>query len=363
MKESLVNLLCCLRCQGELQCIIDEEDTSTPWREVLEGELRCRRCGHCYSIRRGIPRMVDGNLPEEVQRTVSGFGWEWEKFDDQIRDTHMTSEANFLDFIWPVEPKLFQDKVVLDAGCGMGRFLKLGAEFGSQEIIGIDLSSSVEVAYRNVREVPNAHVIQADILALPFRCSFDYIFSIGVLQFLQDPKAGFEALTAQLEEAGTISIWVYARENNGWVIRLVSPVRKHITSRIPRPALYGVSHLLAVLLYIGIRVVYKPVNERGTLRRFASLLPYNDYLYYSSRLSYGSLTSVVFDHLTPSLVKYLARDEIESWFREDTFVDISITSRNGMSWRATGSKSGLVARKSDGYNTDPAQMDVPCSTG
>ena len=84
--------------------------------------------------------MIGGHLSNEVRKTVEGFGWQWHKFSDQIQDTYMTSKTNFLDFIYPVTEDFFKHKFVLDAGCGMGRFLKLATEFGSRDVIGVDLS-------------------------------------------------------------------------------------------------------------------------------------------------------------------------------------------------------------------------------
>jgi SAM-dependent methyltransferase len=279
---------------------------------------------------------MGGPLAASVEKTVTGFGYEWQKFDDQIVDTYMTDKTNFLDFIAPVTPDFFRDKIVLDAGCGMGRFLKLAADFGSREVIGVDLSQSVDVAYQHVRHLPNAHVIQADIMALPLKQSFDYIFSVGVLQFLEKPQAGFDRLTSLLHDGGAISVWVYAKENNGWVIRLVNPLRHYVTSRLPRPLLYALSHCLGLPLYLLIKLLYKPANEWKLLSKLARILPYNDYFYYSSRLSYGALASVIFDHLVPSLVTYLSREELADWFSQELFDNVTITSRNNMSWRAYG---------------------------
>lgn len=61
-----------------------------------------------------------------------------------------------------------------------------------------------------------------------------------------------------------------------------------------------------------------------------------DYFYYNSRLSYGALSSVIFDHLVPSPVTYLSKDELAGWFPQERFADVTITSRNNMSWRAHG---------------------------
>jgi SAM-dependent methyltransferase/uncharacterized protein YbaR (Trm112 family) len=343
MKLKLVEFLACPRCGGGLQCDVAQEDSSLPWPEALEGRLWREPCGRQYPISRGVPRLMDGPLPDAVQKTVTGFGYEWQKFDDQIADTYMTDKNNFLDFIAPVAPDFFQDKMALDAGCGMGRFLKLAAEFGGQEVIGVDLSQSVDVAYQHTRQLPNAHVIQGDIMTLPLKPTFDYIFSVGVLQFLERPQAGFDRLTQLLRDGGAISVWVYAKENNGWVIRLINPLRQYVTSRLPRPLLYGLSHCLGLPLYLLIQLLYKPANEWKRLAKLARILPYNDYFYYSSRLSYGALASVIFDHLVPSLVTYLSREELAGWFPQEQFADVTITSRNNMSWRAFGVYNGPTA--------------------
>jgi SAM-dependent methyltransferase len=283
--------------------------------------------------------MITGQLPKEVQKTVDGFGWEWQTFNDQIQNTYMTDKAIFLDFIYPTAEDFFEGKLVLDAGCGMGRFLKLGAEFGSSEIIGVDLSQSVEAAYRNTRSLANAHVVQANILALPFFKNFDYIFSVGVLHHMQNPKEGFSQLVKLLKDNGRISVWVYAKENNGWVIYLLSPLRKYVTSRLPRPVLYVISYFLGLILYSCLQLIYKPANESKLGSRLRRFFPYNDYLYYSSRLTFASLVSVVFDHLAPQLAAYISREEFESWFREEDLAAVTITARNNMSWRGQGTRA------------------------
>jgi len=281
--------------------------------------------------------MLTEPLSPAVHNTVDGFGFEWLKFDQQIQDTYMTGKAHFFDFIYPITEEFFDGKFVLDAGCGMGRFLKLGAEFGSSQIIGVDLSQSVEAAYQNTRHLANAHVVQADIFALPFTNIFDYIFSIGVLHHLDDPGKGFSQLVKLLKKDGRISVWVYSKENNRLVIAL-TPFRKHITSRLPKPILLGLSHFLGSFLYLLYHLVYKPLNETKLGNKFKHLLPYNDYFYYSSRLSYRSLVSVVFDHLVPELAEYISRDELNDWFIQANLDSVSITPRNNMSWRGLGTR-------------------------
>jgi hypothetical protein len=155
---------------------------------------------------------------------------------------------------------------------------------------------------------------------------------------MQDPKEGFSRLVGLLGEEGRISVWVYSRENNGWVINLMSPLRKHVTSYLPKPVLHALSRFLGLILYACVRLIYKPANENRLGLRLGHVLPYNDYLYYVSRLTYTSLVSVVFDHLAPQLTSYISKEEIGSWFREADLSDIVITSRNNMSWRGQGTR-------------------------
>jgi len=301
MKEKLLEYLACPLCRGTLRCEITQISADFPWKEILDGSLHCRQCQKAYPIRAGIPRLIPDQQVEEVQKTVDGFGYEWNKFNRQIADTYMSQQQNFYDFIHPVTAGFFEGKRVLDAGCGMGRFLKLGAEFGSTEIIGVDLSATVDAAYGNTCRLPNAHVVQGDILRLPFKTCFDYIFSVGVLQFLPEPRRGFQELT-----------------------------------RLPHSFLYLISCMLGAVLFAGLNIVYRPANEWKILKKIGPRLPKNEYLYYTARLSYHEITSVIFDHLVPQLVVYLSKAELIDWFEKEQLHQIEISSRNNMSWRAHG---------------------------
>ena len=73
--------------------------------------------------------MAPDLLTEDVRKTTEGFGWQWQTFNAQIQGTYMTDKALFLDFIYPVTEQFFVDKLVLDAGCGMGAFPPLRGRF------------------------------------------------------------------------------------------------------------------------------------------------------------------------------------------------------------------------------------------
>jgi len=98
---------------------------------------------------------------------------------------------------------------VLEAGCGAGRYLDVLTRAGA-EVIGVDLSEAAEVSYKNVGGQPNCHVIQADVMNLPFAPrTFDFAYSIGVLHITPDTRKAFLKLAEVLKPQGEVAIWVY----------------------------------------------------------------------------------------------------------------------------------------------------------
>ena len=112
----------------------------------------------------------------------------------------------------------------------------------------------------------NAHIVQADIYHLPLKPVFDYAFSVGVLHHLPRPREGFLSLASKVKTGGHISAWVYGAENNGWITRLVNPLRERVTSRINRRSLLHLSKLPTAALFAATKLVYGPLNRSARRR-------------------------------------------------------------------------------------------------
>ncbi|ABS54529.1 protein of unknown function DUF343 [Methanoregula boonei 6A8] len=54
MKRSLMDILCCPVCKGDLALRVDKEDP----QEILEGNLHCAACSADYPITGGIPDLL-----------------------------------------------------------------------------------------------------------------------------------------------------------------------------------------------------------------------------------------------------------------------------------------------------------------
>jgi SAM-dependent methyltransferase len=168
--------------------------------------LQCTACGKQIPIIRGVPRFVDSD------NYAASFGFEWNVHPTTQLD-HSGSNLSEITFREKTgfTPEEVKGKLILDVGCGMGRFVDVVARWGAR-VVGIDLSSAVDAAFQNIGSRENVTILQADAFHLPFReNSFDMIYSIGVLHHTPDCEKAFRSLPRLLKPNGKIALWLYDR--------------------------------------------------------------------------------------------------------------------------------------------------------
>lgn len=320
MRESVLPLLCCPACQGDL--ILDVADRATDGH-VLTGTLACRRCDTLFAISGGVPRLVPGTVRTDSTHTAARFGAQWKTFD------HMSEyqESWLMRWLDPFGPTDFRDKVVLEAGCGKGRHTVVCASWGAKDILALDLGEAVDVAFEHTRALPNVHIVQGDILHPPTRRAFDLAFSVGVLHHLPDPHAGFVSLVGKVKAGGKLAIWVYGYESNEWIVRYVNPLREKVTARLPPRLLYWLSLPPSAALACALPLYRHP--------RVSEKLPYRDYLSAISALPLREVHNIVFDQLVTPIAYYLPESEVRRWFATPGFTDVKIAWHNKNSWRGS----------------------------
>ena len=339
MRERLLDLLCCPSCHAALAL---DGAGETVAGHVMHGSLRCAStsCGARYPIVNGVPDFVVDAAAEGgdrlVEQTTSGFAQNWRRYSDVIMAQPALNDDLFRDWIAPLEPESFEGKAVLDAGCGMGRWLATSAPHGPAPLVGFDYSEVAHAAFANTRHLKNVHVVRADIFRLPFRPVFDVCYSIGVVHHTPDPEGAFASLLDVVKENGVLAVWVYGQENNEWLERFVSPVRRMVTSRIPDAALYAMSKLLTLQL---------TAAAHGYAKMFPTptSFSYDAYTRHLVKYPRAYLEHIVYDHLVPQLAQYLPRGEVERWATSRA-LSFSLTSRNENSWRLIAARSDAVLR-------------------
>ena len=335
MKPAFTEWLCCPECEGGVSL-----DRVTGSDEVEEGTIRCRACARVYPIISGIPRMLPDALAHETirhhreffdrhavtmqsfvaraarpgsgdwweaeHRTITSYSYQWRKFKQMYPDW----ERVFLDSIAPVTPEFFAGKTGLDGGCGFGRSLSYSASYGAT-MIGLDLSEAIEAAQQNTRHFPNVHLVQGDIFHPPVkRRSLDFVYSIGVLHHLPDPKGGFLSLARLLKPGAPMFIWVYVR-GRGRQIAAFTAMRA-VSMRLPLRFLNVVCLALAAVQWTVWLLPYRLLHRVAATRRLTERMPFTWY----ARHPFRVLHTDWFDGLSVPLVSYYKPDAIATWYRE-----------------------------------------------
>jgi SAM-dependent methyltransferase/uncharacterized protein YbaR (Trm112 family) len=235
--RDLLPLLCCPECQGDLTLL-----TESAAPEVVDGTLRCDACVTVYPVTRGVPRFVSSDGP------VSSFSYEWNRWKQvqfDIANNSRESEDTFIEKTGFM-PEDLAGKLVLDVGCGAGRFLDVASRWNAR-VIGIDLSFAVDAAYQNLAHRPNVQIIQADVFRLPFRANtFDAVFSLGVLHHSRDTEQAFKQLPPLLKPGGDLAVWLYYYPDA--VFRAASDFWRAVLRPLPAWAVSAWSWLLVTLL-------------------------------------------------------------------------------------------------------------------
>jgi 2-polyprenyl-3-methyl-5-hydroxy-6-metoxy-1,4-benzoquinol methylase len=222
--------------------------------------MNCATCQRQFPLINGVLRFVD------AQHYASSFGFQWLKHDRTQLDSNDSrrSEQDFAKKTG-LTPDQLAGKLVLDVGCGMGRFAEVVSRWGAH-VVGIDLSQAVEAAARNLAD-RDVTILQADVFSLPFAAeSFDYIYSMGVLHHTPDCEKAFKVLPPLLKTAGGITIWLYSAYNKWY---RMSDVYRKFTRRLPHRTLHSLCYLTRPLyaahqVMSAVPVVGKPAS--GVLR-------------------------------------------------------------------------------------------------
>jgi SAM-dependent methyltransferase len=271
--------------------------------EISFGRLTCRE-GHTYPIARGVPRFVSGD------DYTGSFSYEWQRFRKTQLDSY-TGRTDTRDRLQASLDRPLEQltrKLVLDAGCGMGRFAEIVHRYGGT-YVGMDYSYAVDAAYANAGHLPGVHFIQADLFQPPFaEATFDLVMSLGVLHHTPDPRRGFSSIARLVKRGGQLTITQYDAGNKVYVAN--SRFWRRYTTRLPRTALHLLSYLAAPLYYLWTMPVLG-----WALRTFAFISLERDWRW---------RVLDTFDWYSPRYMSWHTHHEVFGWFKENGFGDVEV---------------------------------------
>ena len=250
--------------------------------------------------------------------SVKRFGYQWKRYDRII----LEYEVQFLKWIFPLRKEDFKNKIILDAGCGIGRNSFWPLKYNAKEVVAFDYSKeTVAIAKKNLAYFSNCDVVYKSIYDIDYSKKFDIVFSIGVIHHLEDPKKAVSMLTQAAKDGGTVLIWVYGYESNEWIVHFINPLRK-LTCRMPLFLVHFLSYCFSVPLYI-----YLKIFSQKQL-----------YLKQILEFPFRNIHCIVFDQLIPKTAHYWRKDEAMSLFSGLGLKDIKAYNVNNNSWTIVGKK-------------------------
>ena len=243
MHRRFLEFLTCPACRGDAPL---RADGGADDDEITTGALICERCGAAYPVRDGIPRFV-----AEDHRDYDNFAFQWREWRTVQIDRlshHDLSERRFLaDTRWP--PDWLRGRLILDAGCGAGRFADIAALNGAT-VIACDISTAIDAAHLTLGDHGDQIAcLQASIHALPFRRGvFDGVYCMGVIQHTPDPARTMNALPPFLKPGGRLVYNFYERGLSPR-LQVVKYALRLITPHLPGRATLALSRALVAVFF------------------------------------------------------------------------------------------------------------------
>jgi SAM-dependent methyltransferase len=319
MKKRYLKYLKCPKCKHDLNYY--KEANEKP--ESIKEYLKCNNCSSEYPIKQNVPIFEESEFDKKTERN---FGYSWNIFSD----IYKKEKTDFLNWVYPVKENFFNDKIILDAGCGNGLHARMASEFGAKTVFGLDLSSAVYSAHQNTKDLENIQIVKGNLYSPPFEDNFfDYIYSIGVLQHLPLKEKAIEVMYDLLKTGGSLSLWVYGYEGTFFVRTFIEPIRK-LLSFFPPFIIFILSVIPAVSFYI-IAKIYKIACKLS--KKLCKFLPLGEYFSYMANFPFKYQFNTVFDQLVAPRSYFFKKEELETIFKSFKFQEVIITPRNNMSWR------------------------------
>jgi ubiquinone/menaquinone biosynthesis C-methylase UbiE len=189
-------------------------------RHLIEFGSAARESVHGYPLPaiEQTARLAN-ELPPVEKVTSDLYSNLWLGYDARV----LTEESHQL-LARRIPPQVIDEQIagrtVLDLGCGSGRYAVALAGLGAASVMAVDYQAK---SYRRADEYCQRHslpvrFVEADVLRLPFAdCSFDFIFSNGVLHHTRSWQSALDEYARVMRRAGFL--YLYATGGFFWTTR------------------------------------------------------------------------------------------------------------------------------------------------
>ena len=177
--------------------------------------------------RRPAPRPAGSR--RAAAETARAFGWQWQHF----AELHPEFEAQFLDWLASDRPRRSSRASACSTpGAGPDGMRYFAAQYGAREVVALDLSDAVETAranlaaFENVARRPGRPPPAAAPHARTRAAASTSSTRSACCTTCPTRTRASARCSPFLRPGGTIAVWVYGYENNGFVRNVVEPLRR-----------------------------------------------------------------------------------------------------------------------------------------
>jgi SAM-dependent methyltransferase len=211
-------------------------------------------------------------------KTVNSFGDEWTKFSDFSDQEIQSLGGEYFDIV--TSKHINKDSIVLDMGCGTGRWTKYLSN-KVKFIEAIDPSNAILAAAHLLKNEKNVRICKAGSESIPFADnSFDFVFSLGVLHHIPDTQQAMQMCVNKLKKDGYFLVYLYYSLDNRGVFYnftfLISNIIRKIISSMPPSIKKILCDFIAYTIYVPLIGMSNLFDMVG-FKSIAKKIPLNHY--------------------------------------------------------------------------------------
>jgi SAM-dependent methyltransferase len=187
--------------------------------------------------------MRNDTVKAPADRLKAHYGRLFSRFKADVGDGSLRFETECLAFELKQIARIPESALVLDAGCGTGRYAVAWRNlFPSARLVGVDINKPILTTGQVV--VGALSPINGNLEALPFKSRvFDVVMSRGALPATFDPRQALRELLRVCKPGGLLFFYTY---RYGWYDLMLGPLRmiaKLVGAPLASRAIYALCRL------------------------------------------------------------------------------------------------------------------------